>query len=236
MEPLVSGPALGLDTSGDPVSACLALPDGGCEIVEALAGQRAGDVLHEMIAGLLRRAGLMPSDLVLVAAVRGPGSFTGLRVGLATASGLALGTGARSAGIETTRAMACEAGGESDLLALIDGGQGRLFAGWQTFDGSWPSPLEGPLDLEPAEVLARHAARPMRALLRGTPACLPELLAAGVTLQSVPLARAAVRLGLRDAAAEGLLLPARPDEFEAFYAREPAIRPSVPPPRPRSTG
>ena len=60
---------------------------------EAAEGERAGTVLHGLVRELLEESGLNPSELACVAAVRGPGSFTGLRVALAAAQGLCLATG-----------------------------------------------------------------------------------------------------------------------------------------------
>lgn len=57
---------------------------------------RAEDLLVD-INDLLRSNGLAPRDLKIVAASAGPGSFTGIRIGIATALGLARGSGARFA-------------------------------------------------------------------------------------------------------------------------------------------
>jgi tRNA threonylcarbamoyladenosine biosynthesis protein TsaB len=66
---------------------------------------RAEDLLVD-INDLLRTNGLTPRDLRIVAASAGPGSFTGVRIGIATALGLARGSGARFASTSVLEACA----------------------------------------------------------------------------------------------------------------------------------
>ena len=69
---------------------------------------------------LMRAAGLEPRDLDGVVVGTGPGSFTGIRIGLATARGLALGLGVPVAGVSTLRAYA-------DGRPVIDARRGEVF-------------------------------------------------------------------------------------------------------------
>ena len=69
---------------------------------------------------LLRAAGIAPSELDGVVVGTGPGSFTGMRIGLATAQGLALGLGVPVAGVSTLHAFA---GGRP----VIDARRGEVF-------------------------------------------------------------------------------------------------------------
>lgn len=66
---------------------------------------------------LFTEAGLKPSDLDAVGAVVGPGSFTGIRIGVATANAMAKATGAKIVEITELEAMI---EGETEALALID--------------------------------------------------------------------------------------------------------------------
>src|SRR5881296_3774970 len=68
-------------------------------------GSRGG-LLLPTVDHVFRKAGVAAKDLDAVAVSIGPGSFTGLRVGLATAKGLALGTGAAVVGVSTLEALA----------------------------------------------------------------------------------------------------------------------------------
>ncbi|MHB9294190.1 putative tRNA threonylcarbamoyladenosine biosynthesis protein TsaB [Hollandina sp. SP2] len=54
------------------------------------ADQRHGELLMEVSDQLIRTAGIKPGDVDLVVCMKGPGSFTGLRIGFATAKGMAL--------------------------------------------------------------------------------------------------------------------------------------------------
>jgi tRNA threonylcarbamoyl adenosine modification protein YeaZ len=99
------------------------------------------------------------SELDLIAAGRGPGSFTGLRTGLAFAKGLSLGSGAPALGVPTLDALAADSRLSPGLaLPVIDARHGELYAslyelpenhGSQIF--SPPLPLTGVLVLKPSE-------------------------------------------------------------------------------------
>ena len=226
MRQLAGGAVLALDTSGDPASACLLPPGGAAGLRVAEPGARAGEALHGLLQSLLQAHGARPEQLGLVAAVRGPGSFTGLRVGLAAAAGLCLATGVPGRGFETTRVIAQASGRAGAILVVLDGGQGRHFVGLhRVADGGVALPLDGPLDLDPAAVLGRIAevrARGGSALWRGPASPDAEaFLAAGCLRCDGPLAPALAEL----ASAAGAPRAGDPaEELEALYARLPAIR------------
>jgi len=71
-----------------------------------------------MIVETLEAAGLSPRDLSGVAACTGPGNFTGVRMAVAAARGLALGAGAPACGVPRLSALAAAAGAEGGRLAV----------------------------------------------------------------------------------------------------------------------
>jgi tRNA threonylcarbamoyladenosine biosynthesis protein TsaB len=90
--------------------------------------QHASQLLA-LAARLLDEAGLAFADLDRIAVGTGPGTFTGLRIGVATARALAQATGAELVGVSTLRALASAAGDEATTLAVLDARRGEAFVG-----------------------------------------------------------------------------------------------------------
>ena len=87
--------------------------------------------LTPLIARALERAKRTPADLGWIAADLGPGSFTGVRVGIATAEALALATGARLIGAPSLAALAHSAGARRALVVpLVPAGRRDVYAGF----------------------------------------------------------------------------------------------------------
>ena len=94
-----------LETSSRPPSLAVQV---GEEVVTAELGEarrHASDLLPTL-SGLLEELGVAPRDVELVSVGIGPGSYTGLRVGIATALGLARGAGAAVVSVPSVAAMA----------------------------------------------------------------------------------------------------------------------------------
>jgi tRNA threonylcarbamoyl adenosine modification protein YeaZ len=127
------GTILAIDTATSRVAVAIGNPD-GTRIAEVMwpAGHRHGETLLPAIEGLLVEAGLARADLGGIVVGTGPGTFTGLRVGLATAKALAHGLGIPIAGVSTGAALleaATEAHGTSSqrlALAVPAGPQDRV--------------------------------------------------------------------------------------------------------------
>lgn len=98
--------------------------------------------LAPAIADLLGKTNLGAGDLAALAVAIGPGSFTGLRIGLALAKGLALAQNLPIIGIPTLDVLAAGqpvAPGQGEkLAAVLKAGRGRLAVGWyQAVKGAW---------------------------------------------------------------------------------------------------
>jgi tRNA threonylcarbamoyladenosine biosynthesis protein TsaB len=122
---------LGID--GASAAASVALVDGASCLAEVrlTAGARGSRELLPAVERVLAAAGRRFDQVLAFAAVRGPGSFTGLRVGLATVRGLALASRRPAAGYCALDLLAAQAPPEAlAVCALIDAGRGELYAGF----------------------------------------------------------------------------------------------------------
>jgi tRNA threonylcarbamoyladenosine biosynthesis protein TsaB len=126
---------LGLDTSTAAAAACVLRADG--EAFEELPDPAAlgrppahASELMPAVARVMERAGLDWPELDAVAVGVGPGSFTGLRIGVATARALARASGLRLRPVSSLTALAegIDTGSDSVVLPLIDAKRGELFA------------------------------------------------------------------------------------------------------------
>jgi tRNA threonylcarbamoyladenosine biosynthesis protein TsaB len=107
---------LAIDSATSRVVVALALPDGTpIGMTTWLAGHRHGETLLPSLGRVLGEANVRRSRIVAIVVGTGPGTFTGLRVGIATAKGLAHGLGVPIVGISTAAALLAAAAG-------LDGG------------------------------------------------------------------------------------------------------------------
>ena len=128
---------LALDTSGPHVAAAVLWPGGETAWVEAMAKGQA-ERLMPLVEEVLAEAGLVPRDLDLIGVGVGPGNFTGIRIAVSAARGLALGLGVPAIGVSGLEATA--AGLARPVTALLPAPRGQSYA--QTFaqsvDGGEP--------------------------------------------------------------------------------------------------
>jgi tRNA threonylcarbamoyladenosine biosynthesis protein TsaB len=132
---------LALETSGRFGSVAAMTDDKLLAEIELNPALRSASSLAPAIKELLARAGWRPTDVQLTAVTVGPGSFTGLRIGVTTAKTFAYAVGSAVVGVNTLEAVARRAAAETRqrLSAVLEAGRGQLFE--QTFErgpaGEW---------------------------------------------------------------------------------------------------
>jgi len=128
----------------------VALRTGGRTLERVARTQRGAEALLVPWAhALCDEAGIRVDDLDGIAVAHGPGAFTGIRVGLATAVGLALGLGKPLWSGSSLDSRAARHSEEA-VLAMLDARKGRVYAAWYPHG----SLAAGPGDVPPEEALA----------------------------------------------------------------------------------
>jgi tRNA threonylcarbamoyladenosine biosynthesis protein TsaB len=180
-----------------------------------------GESLMPMVDALFARAGWRPEEITRWAVGIGPGSFTGVRIGVATVKGIALATGAEVVGVTSLDAVAegVEPGDQA-VASVLPAGRGELFL---------QIVHEGRVLLAPMHVKIEHAA----ARLAEVPCGDLVLVGEGsslIDLASLPYpseVRAEAPHDLPRAASVGRLARGRaPDDADALeplYVRPPEI-------------
>jgi tRNA threonylcarbamoyladenosine biosynthesis protein TsaB len=122
---------LALDTSTPHAASAVATADGRVHVAtpDPGPGQRHGRTLVPTLRDLLRAAGLDPRALDFIAVGLGPGSYTGLRIGLTAAKTLAYATRRPLVGLDSLELLARNAPGAARRVAVIvDAQRGDLYA------------------------------------------------------------------------------------------------------------
>jgi tRNA threonylcarbamoyladenosine biosynthesis protein TsaB len=213
---------LALDTATEACSVAL-LTDAGSIDRFAEVGRAHAEEILELVDGVLAEAGVALSELDGIAAGVGPGSFTGVRISVSVAQGLAFGAGLRVVAVtslETLALRALDAGAER-ALACLDARMGEVY--WGCFAAHAVNALTPLSDLKvgPAASVQLPGAGRYRGIGRGFDA-YPELAALpGVETdlddrRALPHAREMARLGaIRLRAGQGI----DPADLEPRYVR-----------------
>lgn len=214
-------PLLAIDTSLEECAAAVSVDD-RIVITSETIGRGHGERLFGIIDDVLRKADLRLADIDRFVVTVGPGSFTGIRIGIAAARGFALATGRPAVGVTTLAAHAVTArreAGRVAVLAALPAKGGQFFAQLFLADGSPASPPQATAPAQLAE-LAHNA----RAVLAGAGAMAvaevwPSLLGPEIIhRRSAPDLLAVLEIG-REAGA--LATPPRP-----LYLRPPDAIPA----------
>ena len=174
----------------------------------------ADSFLLPVIADLLANAG---DDLTRVAVSIGPGAFTGLRVGVAAALGVAFARSLPVVAVSSLRARAAGVPGEPLVLALLDGRRGKVYAG--RFDTTvFPPRRRGDeTDAPPAWPDTRFVATGEGAAVYGD-----QIAAAGGSLAQDPTACPAAQVARLAWAPDAA--PLAPEQVRLNYIRPPDAR------------
>ncbi len=141
------------------------------------------EALLALVDEVLRAAGLTTRDLDAVVCGAGPGSFTGLRIGLATAKGLCWALGRPLVLVSSLQALAARAPEGSRACAVIDAYKCEVYAGTFSVDGGVPRPVTDERAIGPAALAAElRAEAPVLLVGDGALRYRDQLLSDRVTL------------------------------------------------------
>jgi tRNA threonylcarbamoyladenosine biosynthesis protein TsaB len=204
----------------------VAVCDGAGQVLEDRRSERTpdqADRLVELVDAALRGAGFDYDAVDVIAVNHGPGSFTGVRAGVAAARGLALALARPVLAVNTLEALAAGLGPQpaGTIIAALDARRGQVYV--QSFDHRLV-PLGPPGVLAPAEVTLGAAAPPLRLVGSGAApirAALPHArfhACESAEPDALGVARRALaRLAARESAREG-------GTVQPLYLRPPDAR------------
>jgi len=167
-----AGPLLAMDTSGRTARVALVAHDGRVLASGERTSDRHSSILLPLCSELLDQAGLRAENLGGLACGAGPGSFTGLRVGLAVAKGLAFATGRPIFLVSSLEALARDLAGLHPQARLvvpcIDAGKGEVYAQRFASRADELRPLAQVERLAPQTLREALAAEPSAVVVAGT--------------------------------------------------------------------
>ncbi|MBW2509216.1 MAG: tRNA (adenosine(37)-N6)-threonylcarbamoyltransferase complex dimerization subunit type 1 TsaB [Deltaproteobacteria bacterium] len=170
-----------IDTATADGLVVVARNEGATAVARWRSSGRHGENLFGYIESALADAGVTREEISLIGVNVGPGGFTSVRVGLATAKGLALGLDLPIVGVSALRVLARSIEGEAGLVRVpvMKAYRGDVFTAAYVIDGGAVEELVAPCFGAPDEVLARVrdsvGARPL--VFRRDPATPEALLA-----------------------------------------------------------
>ena len=162
--------ALALETSGRTGSVAVVV-DGRVKREEQFShGLRHAAGIVPIIDRLCREQGWSPADVEEVYVSAGPGSFTGLRVGVTVAKTLAFATGARVVAVPTAEVLARNAPpGWENVVIVLDAKRDQVFTATFANDGAGRPVQREPAQLDSLAAVLERAGRPVHLIGEGIP-------------------------------------------------------------------
>ena len=220
---------LAMDTSMGACSVAVLGADGtalSLHVREALMARGHAEALMPMVQEVLAKAGISAPELDLIAATVGPGSFTGVRIAIAAARGLALATGAKLYGADSLTVMARDAlaGGllpKGPFAVAVDARRGMIYLGIYDEAGER---RDGPVLVSPDNA-ANLVPRDLNLAIGSGATLLAECAEQGRRIETAlpdlqPSAASLVKIALDARATVPVLRP--------LYLRPPDARPQQP--------
>lgn len=152
---------LAIDTAAPRLQLALLIGDTADTIVEDMA-QGQAERIFPAIDELLARNNTVYADLTRIAVTTGPGSFTGLRIGLSAARGLGLALSIPVIGVPSLIALSLVAPEKTDVVVLIDARRGEMYR--QEFFGPANTLHDAPSAAEPVPAVFSNIGPPKRGL------------------------------------------------------------------------
>ena len=168
---------LGIDTAGRTMSVAL-LQDDTLVCEQTLAtGLTHSETLLPTVDSVLKAAGKTCADIDLFGVCAGPGSFTGLRIGLCAVKGLAFPTGTPCAAVSTLEALAYGHIGQGTIIAAQDARRGEVY--WAAFDAQTHDRLtqDDAAPVSALRALAESCPKPLLFVGDGAYLCYQEFAA-----------------------------------------------------------
>lgn len=136
---------LNIETASKNCSVSLAQDGNVVELLEEKSdGFVHGEVLHLLIDKIKKKYQLSSGKVLAIAVGAGPGSYTGLRIGVATAKGLAYSWGCKMISVDTLQSMSCWAAEKVDegiLMPMIDARRMEVYTAQYSLEGEQIMPV-----------------------------------------------------------------------------------------------
>ena len=208
---------LALETSSSLCAVCILDPASGRTVAEVSSdiGRGHAERLMDDAAEALQQAGISYAALTSIVCGVGPGSFTGIRVGVAAARGFGLALKIPVHGVTSLQSIALQCAGEKPMLVVQDAGRDELHV--QNFDAH-AKPLSAPEAVTLPMLLRRLPDAPVFAFGSGA-----HLLAgrAGIEVSQTPIIATAVSVAC---ASLNLAMRVAP---KPLYLRAPDAKPQA---------